>query len=92
VKSTIDLAHNMGLRAIAEGVETEEAGNLLASLGVDALQGYLIAPPLSVSDLDDWLRRFSERLNGAVPQPPWLGQRHHASSIRRRTRTKSFVQ
>ncbi len=63
VKSTIDLAHNMDLKAIADGVETEETANLLASLGVDALQGCLIAPPLPVGRLDNWLGRCSERSN-----------------------------
>jgi diguanylate cyclase (GGDEF)-like protein len=46
IKSTIELAHNMGLKVVAEGVETQEAWNLLRRLGCDLAQGYLISRPL----------------------------------------------
>ena len=55
VRSTIDLARNMELESVAEGVETEEAAACLAALGVDALQGYLIARPLPSGQLAAWL-------------------------------------
>src|SRR5450759_5962440 len=41
VASTIDLAHSLGLRMVAEGVETDEAYTELARLGCDQAQGFL---------------------------------------------------
>ena len=45
VASTIDLAHSMNLRVVAEGVETAESWNLLRRLGCDFAQGFLVSPP-----------------------------------------------
>jgi diguanylate cyclase (GGDEF)-like protein/PAS domain S-box-containing protein len=45
VRSTIDLAHNLGLEVVAEGVETEAAASHLAALGCDTLQGFLLSRP-----------------------------------------------
>ncbi len=56
VKSVIDLAHNMGLSTVAEGVESAEAAAALVELGVDAMQGYFFSRPLSVDQLCAWLR------------------------------------
>jgi len=55
-KSVADLAHNMGLSTVAEGVETEEAARILAGFGVDHLQGYLISYPLTLPRLLIWLK------------------------------------
>lgn len=46
VKSTIQLAHDLGLKALAEGVETEQQWQLLLELGCDLFQGYLFDRPL----------------------------------------------
>ena len=51
VKSTIDLAHSLGLKVTAEGVETPTALALLRGMGCDLAQGYLIARPLPLSGL-----------------------------------------
>jgi EAL domain-containing protein (putative c-di-GMP-specific phosphodiesterase class I) len=51
VRSTIGLAHSLGLRVVAEGVEDAEALDLLASLGCDLAQGYLIGRPTPASEL-----------------------------------------
>ncbi len=51
VKSTIDLAHSLGLKVVAEGVETAEALALLAGMGCDMAQGYFIARPMPMADL-----------------------------------------
>lgn len=63
VRSTIDLAHNLGLKAVAEGVETEGAWAKLKELGCDSAQGYYMTKPLPPDDLADWLRgsAFSSR-------------------------------
>jgi len=57
VKSVIDLARNMGLSTVAEGVESAEAAAALVELGVDAMQGYFFSRPLSVEQLCAWLRQ-----------------------------------
>lgn len=55
VRSTIELAHNLGLSVIAEGVESEEIFVRLKSLGCDVAQGYCISPPLPVAAMNEWL-------------------------------------
>jgi diguanylate cyclase (GGDEF)-like protein len=62
IMSTIELAHNMGMKVVAEGVETQEAWNLLQRLGCDLAQGYLVSRPLSVADTVTFLKqaRYSE--------------------------------
>jgi EAL domain-containing protein (putative c-di-GMP-specific phosphodiesterase class I) len=51
VQSTIDLAHNLGLDVIAEGVETEKVWAKLKLLGCDLAQGYWRGRPVSPEDL-----------------------------------------
>jgi EAL domain-containing protein (putative c-di-GMP-specific phosphodiesterase class I) len=55
VNSTIDLAHHLGLRAIAEGVEDAAFLSRLKTLGCDAAQGYVISRPLRAGDVTRWL-------------------------------------
>jgi len=55
VQSVIDLAHNMELQVVAEGVENEASLDMLVSMGCDFAQGYFIAKPMSLSDLPGWL-------------------------------------
>jgi diguanylate cyclase len=55
VASTIDLAHSLGLRMVAEGVETEVAYRELARLGCDQAQGYYVSRPVPAAELDYWL-------------------------------------
>lgn len=57
VRSTIDLAHNLGLTVVAEGVETEEALERLKSLGCDTAQGYHMGRPVPVDKLNEWLEK-----------------------------------
>ncbi len=56
VRSTIDLAHNMGLAVVAEGVEDEAAFDQLRALGCDMAQGYWLTRPLGASDIPAWMR------------------------------------
>ncbi len=51
VRSTIDLAHSLGLKVTAEGVETNDCYALLGAMGCDQAQGYLIAKPLPLKEL-----------------------------------------
>lgn len=55
VRSTIELARNLGLQVVAEGVETEEMWGLLSSLGCDLAQGYYLSRPIPAEDLTSWL-------------------------------------
>lgn len=56
VRSTIELAHNMGLKVIAEGVENAASLEWLSALGCDTAQGYFISRPLAAVDLVAWLQ------------------------------------
>ncbi len=57
VRTTIDLAHNLGLKVVAEGVETLETLKVLRDLGCDVIQGFYIAKPLTVDDFSGWQTR-----------------------------------
>ncbi|NRR29892.1 EAL domain-containing protein [Oxalobacteraceae bacterium] len=58
----IVMAHKLGLRVIAEGVETPEQRDLLAGAGCDYGQGYLFARPMPGAQFDELLREQRERL------------------------------
>ena len=58
VKSTIDLAHTLGLKVVAEGVETEAILGSLSKLGCDIAQGYLISRPLPQEKMLQWLEEY----------------------------------
>ncbi len=55
VRSTIDLAHNLGLKVVAEGVENDEVQARLRALGCDAVQGTFIRAPAPAADVRAWL-------------------------------------
>ncbi|HLY63985.1 MAG TPA: EAL domain-containing protein [Chloroflexota bacterium] len=57
VRSTIDLAHNLGLRVVAEGVERREVMDELAQLGCDEVQGYFLARPMPAAAMASWATR-----------------------------------
>jgi diguanylate cyclase (GGDEF)-like protein len=57
VRAVVDIAHTLGLRVVAEGVEQEEQHQMLARFGVDEVQGYLHARPMAALDMAAWLRR-----------------------------------
>jgi diguanylate cyclase (GGDEF)-like protein len=64
VASTIALAHSLGLRMVAEGVENHVAYTELARLGCDQAQGYFMSRPVPAAELDHWLstRHGAQRL------------------------------
>ena len=55
VRSTAELAHNLGLTAVAEGVENQWTLDLLATFGCDQAQGYHIAKPMPSAEFIGWL-------------------------------------
>ncbi len=73
VSSTIDLAHHLGMRAVAEGVEHPRMLQELEQLGCDAGQGHAIARPLAAPEMTAWLRTArGPRRGGQTPVPPAL--------------------
>ena len=57
VKILTDLFHDMGLRVVAEGAETDEQVSILTEYGVDGIQGYYYARPMPISKLLDFLKK-----------------------------------
>ncbi|MEA2156536.1 MAG: diguanylate cyclase, partial [Solirubrobacteraceae bacterium] len=55
VRSTIDLAHNLGLTVVAEGVEDAAALDMLVEYGCDSAQGFFFSPPRPADELTAWL-------------------------------------
>ncbi|MEO7979627.1 MAG: bifunctional diguanylate cyclase/phosphodiesterase [Sporichthyaceae bacterium] len=69
VRSIIDLAHSLGLRVVAEGVETMDTWRALEALGCDLAQGYLISRPLPGDLLTYWLAQHFPRSTDADAAP-----------------------
>ena len=65
VRSTIDLAHALGLRVVAEGVESRATLALLRVMGCDIAQGFYISPALPLAELERFLANAEhlKRLN-----------------------------
>ncbi|HHJ18090.1 MAG TPA: EAL domain-containing protein [Gammaproteobacteria bacterium] len=59
VRSTIDLAHNLGMCVVAEGIENEEVWSRLKQMDCDIAQGYWIARPMLLCEFRKWLARWS---------------------------------
>jgi diguanylate cyclase (GGDEF)-like protein len=55
VRSTIDLAHSLGVTVVAEGVESEDVLQRLRGLGCDLAQGFCLAHPAPADDVTEWL-------------------------------------
>jgi EAL domain-containing protein (putative c-di-GMP-specific phosphodiesterase class I) len=68
VRSTILLAHNLGLSVVAEGVETAKAWKVLAELRCDQAQGYFIGRPMPAADFVAW-------------HPKWIAPDLHEVSV-----------
>ncbi len=65
VRSTVDLAHNLGLTVVAEGVENAAVLALLHALQCDEGQGYHMSKPLPVGEFCDWVARWQARAPAA---------------------------
>ncbi|MBI1685298.1 putative bifunctional diguanylate cyclase/phosphodiesterase [Caulobacter hibisci] len=68
VKSTVDLAHSLGLKVVAEGVESREALAMLQVMGCDIAQGYHIAKPMALPALTEFLTRWGAEDEAADPR------------------------
>ena len=72
VRSVVELARNLGLSCVAEGVEDEPTYEALRLLGCDIAQGYLLAAPMPVADLPRWIDEHLLALaarHATVPRP-----------------------
>ena len=58
VKTIVDLAHNLGMSVVGEGVETDGIARTLSEMGCDIGQGYAIAKPMEPSAVPGWLERW----------------------------------
>ncbi|HET6550549.1 MAG TPA: EAL domain-containing protein [Solirubrobacter sp.] len=67
VRSTIELAHNLGLRVVAEGVESEDAWRHLEALGCDFAQGYYLSRPLPADSATRLIRERGTARDVAAP-------------------------
>ncbi|MFN8075046.1 MAG: bifunctional diguanylate cyclase/phosphodiesterase [Kineosporiaceae bacterium] len=61
VKATIELAHALGMRVVAEGVSDPDIAVRLRDLGADELQGFLYGRPMPAADIADWWRAQEAR-------------------------------
>jgi diguanylate cyclase (GGDEF)-like protein len=69
VRSTIDLGRNLGLRVVAEGVETEEIWGRLAYMGCDLAQGNYLSMPMAPEELVAWLQETTRGLGAQADHP-----------------------
>jgi EAL domain-containing protein (putative c-di-GMP-specific phosphodiesterase class I) len=66
VRAVVDLAHALGMPAIAEGVETEDEWRVLRSLGCDGAQGWFIAAPMPAEQATAWIRSHAAAAPASV--------------------------
>jgi diguanylate cyclase (GGDEF)-like protein len=67
VRSAIDMGHGLGLKVVAEGIETPAAANRLRDFGCDIAQGYLYAKPMPLDAFAAWMRGKSRVPIIAIP-------------------------
>lgn len=68
VRSTVELGHNLGLKVIAEGVESPEVWEQLKTFGCDGAQGYYMSRPVSAEKFMEWLRLSRWQLESRAGQ------------------------
>jgi diguanylate cyclase (GGDEF)-like protein/PAS domain S-box-containing protein len=62
VKSTIELAHNLGMSVVGEGASSREIWDALHAFGCDEAQGYYVAKPFPATDFGAWLKSAGRRV------------------------------
>lgn len=60
VRSTIEMAHKLGLEVVAEGVESHETLTILDDLGCDSVQGFYLGRPMPMEDMLSWIESSNE--------------------------------
>ncbi len=72
VKSTINMAHDLGMKTVAEGVETRADWDFIRSLGCEVAQGYFIARPMPASGLAAWQTAWDSLRQDLTASTPLL--------------------
>jgi EAL domain-containing protein (putative c-di-GMP-specific phosphodiesterase class I) len=80
VRTTVELGHSLGLKVVAEGIETPDVWSALLRLGCDLGQGYMIARPMPAGEVPGWLGRQREQLSQALSEAGVAGT---VSTLRR---------
>jgi diguanylate cyclase (GGDEF)-like protein len=75
VHSLIDLGRRLGLRVVAEGVDSRQAWTLLAEWGCDEAQGHLLGRPMPALELTQWLRQLAQQRPDLPDPPVWAARR-----------------
>ena len=83
VRTTIELGHSLGLKVVAEGIETPEVWATLLRLGCDLAQGYLISRAMAADAVPGWVHQHREQLAQALAAAEQTGM---LSSLRGRVR------
>ena len=79
VRSIVDLAHNLSLEVVAEGVESSDTWQVLASMACSQAQGYFISRPLAAAEFATWLQqRAASAVDLPVPTQPGPTRHLHA--------------
>ena len=69
VQAIVNMAHALGLKTVAEGVETQEAADILGRIGVSCLQGYLFGKAMPLDQLEIWLGDNAAKTGPGVTAP-----------------------
>jgi EAL domain-containing protein (putative c-di-GMP-specific phosphodiesterase class I) len=69
VRTIVRLAHELGMKAVAEGVENDEIMKILGDLDCDEAQGYHICRPLQPDQIPEFLETWRLKVGAAVPSP-----------------------
>ena len=83
VQSTVDLAHNLGLRVVAEGVEDDLVLEHLTAIGCDVAQGFGISRPLPFDEFTSWAVARRQPPSAPMPTPTPAAQPHPQGSANR---------
>lgn len=87
VRAAIELAHNLGLDVLAEGVENRATMRWLAAHGCERAQGFLIARPMPAEQFPSWLAEYNEQLDARVESGHGKVDLDFAAGADRRLRT-----
>lgn len=66
VQSVIDLSHNLDLRVVAEGIESQQILDMLIGMGCDYGQGYYIGRPMPIGEMPPWIKGSNWHMPGFV--------------------------
>lgn len=82
-ETSVSLAKQLGMRVVAEGVETENDWNFLRKSGCDCAQGYFIARPMPASEVAGWMNTWRQRVRTELMPDPQVPQEPKQPGTRR---------